>query len=81
MQGSKFVTIFLGGLITIAIFSTIVGKGKNTAGVIDSDGERVKIWTSALSPLIPGYPGISRPVGYPFTSQDNFHIKTYPKIS
>ena len=38
MQGSKFVTIFLGGLITIALVSTLVGKGKNTAGVIDSTG-------------------------------------------
>ena len=36
-----------------------------------------------LSRLIPGYPGISRPLGYPFLTWDNFQKKVipgYPKI-
>lgn len=34
----KGVTIFLGGLVTIALFSTLVGKGKQTPQVINAAG-------------------------------------------
>lgn len=34
----KGLTIFLGGLITIALISTLVGKGKQTPQVISATG-------------------------------------------
>ena len=34
----KGVTIFLGGLITVAVLTTLVGPGKQTPAVINSAG-------------------------------------------
>lgn len=34
----KGVTVFLGGLITIAVLTTLVGPGKQTPAVINSAG-------------------------------------------
>jgi hypothetical protein len=34
----KGITAFLGGLITIAVLSTLVGKGKQTPQVINATG-------------------------------------------
>lgn len=34
----KGLTLFLGGLITIALATTLVGKGKQTPSVINSTG-------------------------------------------
>ena len=35
---AKWGTVFLGGLITIAVISTLVGKGKQTPQVINAFG-------------------------------------------
>ncbi|MDE1881974.1 MAG: hypothetical protein KGI89_15680 [Euryarchaeota archaeon] len=37
----KGVTLFLGGLITIAILTTLVGKGKQTPQVINAGGTAI----------------------------------------
>ena len=57
------------------------------SGTISQAISYVIIWNSVpvlypdLSRLIPGYPGISRPLGYPFLTWDNFQKKSYPGIS
>ena len=43
--------------------------------------QHLETCTRAISRLIPGYPGISRPLGYPFLTWDNFQKKSYPGIS
>jgi hypothetical protein len=44
---SKWGTIFLGGLIVITLATTLVGKNKNTAGVINAGGGAISNTLSA----------------------------------
>jgi hypothetical protein len=37
----KWGTIFFGGLITIAVLTTLVGKGKQTPQIIDAGGSAI----------------------------------------
>ena len=40
-KGEKFISVFLGGLIVVALASTLVGKGKQTPAVINSTGKAI----------------------------------------
>ena len=37
-KGEKIFSVFLGGLILVALATTLVGKGKQTPGVINATG-------------------------------------------
>jgi O-antigen/teichoic acid export membrane protein len=37
-KGEKIFSVFLGGLVVIALATTLVGKGKQTPAVINSTG-------------------------------------------
>ena len=44
---AKWGTIFLGGLVAIAMVSTLVGKGKQTPAVINAGGNAISNTLSA----------------------------------
>lgn len=46
-QIGKWGTIFLGGLIAIALATTLTKKGSNTSGVINSSGTAISNTLSA----------------------------------
>ena len=48
---AKWGTVFLGGLIAVALVSTLVGKGKQTVGVINAGGTAISSTLSAAQGL------------------------------
>jgi hypothetical protein len=48
---AKWGTVFLGGLITVALVTTLVGKGKQTPQVINAGGSAISSTLSAAQGL------------------------------
>lgn len=48
---ARWGTIFLGGLITVALVTTLVGKGKQTPQVINAGGTAISSTLSAAQGL------------------------------